>query len=207
MKIHHSDTIVQFWRRLNGSLHPDDAPAMSNDSRSKEFELSYPPPAFIGDIKRASIFVLMANGGRSDDVRLAKEFESAKSVKEYIARLHKPRPAEPGFTSPYYQRGKLWEYLRSGKACVVNALAYRSREVTTDVRQIAELLPSVLLHRSWLIERAIPAARRREIAIIAKRPGLWRFDRTAYGDSPLKRILEKTLKGGARQGQITLSTK
>jgi hypothetical protein len=118
-------------------------------------------------------------------VRLAKEFEGAESVKEYIDRLHKPRPAEQGFTSPYYQRGKLWEYLRSGEACVVNALAYRSRKVTTGVRQIAELLPSVLTHRTWLTEHAIPAARRREVAIIAKRPGLWRLDRTACADAGL----------------------
>jgi hypothetical protein len=170
-----ADPIIAFWKRLRASIHPDDERVLS--AEASPFELSYPPPAFISDIGRASIFILMANGGNSTQEALEQEFNRPNAIKEYIARLHEPRPSEPEFTAPYCRVGQLWEYLKSGRACVINAVAYRSREVTEEVRRFANVLSSVAEHRNWLRSFAIPAASRRRIAIVAKRPKLWKLAR------------------------------
>jgi hypothetical protein len=161
-------------------VHPEDEPVFAESPAYRDhFNLDFPPPAYVGDVENAPVIVLMANGGCSDLNALRLEFRTPVHVTEYIARLRKPRPADPRYTSPYYQAGVLGERLASGDACVVNALAYRSREMTDSIRRIAEKLPSVAAHREWLTKVAIPAAREGQRAIIAKRPGLWSLGSTA----------------------------
>ncbi len=54
-------SIVNYWRRLEGPLHPDDKAVF--DVHYHSFNLNFPPPAFIGDVENAPVVLLEANGG------------------------------------------------------------------------------------------------------------------------------------------------
>jgi hypothetical protein len=193
--------LVRYWRQLRGSIHPADSQILT--STKHPFDLSFPPPAFIGDIVKAKIIVLMANGGRSSEAALAQEFRAPNAARNYLDCLHNPRPAETQFTAEYYQRGALWDHLRSGHACLINAVAYRSREVSGDVYSIADLLPSTIFHRQWLFDFALPAAATGKIAIIAKRTKLWALNNVrlydgVFEDAPATRYVASNCWNEAR---------
>jgi hypothetical protein len=82
----------------------------------------------------------MANGGYKKEVT-DREFSFPGAAEEHCQRLCEPRASESKFTAPYYQRGELWTRLQRGEACVVNAVAYRSKTVDSEVRKVARNLP------------------------------------------------------------------
>jgi len=165
-------SITEFWCQLTGTIHPADCSVLSRDGAV--FNLKFPPPAFVGDVLRAPIIVLKAVGGY-DPETTAKEFEPPDAADEYRQRLWKPRPSEPQFTAPYYQRGELWCRLMSGNACVVNAVPYRSTSNSVDdkVHQLARALASNSMHKRWLTEAIAPMAADHRRAVIVQHWGLW----------------------------------
>ena len=79
--------LAAYWARLESTVHPDDVPIM--DAAPREINFDFPPPAFIGDILHAKVFVLVGNGGY--DCRLTpKEFAAAGSAELYRRRLAEP---------------------------------------------------------------------------------------------------------------------
>ena len=166
--------LVEFWAKLEDTIHPLDRQVLAN--RPNSLNLRYPPPAFVGDISSAKIFVLMANGG-FDEFRTAKEFSASGSAALYRERLRHPQPCDESNTAAYYLKGKLGSWLRQGKAAIVNALAYRSPKISKepDNVAIAEELPSVKFHRDWCRKHLLPELDSGRILVVAKRPKLWRI--------------------------------
>ncbi|RXF68253.1 hypothetical protein [Hansschlegelia zhihuaiae] len=197
MKNRFAAPLVDFWSQLKGEIHPDDAPFRGQ--APNEINFDYPPPAFTGDIANARIVVLMANGGY-DPQTTPREFLEPNAADRWRAALCEPRPSDPRWTSPYYLRGRLGEWLRSGRAVAVNALAYRSVKVTDAVRRFAAELPSSRFHREWLHGSLRMAAEAGDVRVVIHRSGLWRPSgeirsnpniRVLAGAEPARRYLSK----------------
>jgi hypothetical protein len=164
--------IVTHWRKLEGPVHPEDAPYF--DDADHTFNLDWPPPAYIGDVIGAPFVLLMMNGGY-DPHGTPREFYEPSTVAAYLDRLHNPGPADLGVVAPYYARANYFPYIADGRLALVNAIAYRSGKLSKEPRnqKLAERLPSTLLHRRWLREELIPQAREGVRTIIAHRHGMW----------------------------------
>ena len=63
--------LVDFWSVLTGTVHPLDKNILHENPH--RLNLDYPPPAFIGDIRRARIIVLKKCGGYNRE-RVEEEF-------------------------------------------------------------------------------------------------------------------------------------
>ncbi|KIX16277.1 hypothetical protein [Paracoccus sp. 228] len=172
-------TLVDHWRRLIGSVHPDDAPFLS--SRPHSFNLDWPPPAYIGDVDNAPVVLLMMNGGYNPEMT-PREFADAGAIERYLDMLHNPRPVKPNDVSPYYDTANYGGYIANGRMVLVNALAYRSGKLSEERqnRMLADILPSTLVHRTWLKETVIPQAIAGDRVVIAHRNGLWDLDRYQF---------------------------
>jgi hypothetical protein len=172
-----AEPLVEYWSALAGTIHPEDEPIFEQYRNQHTINTDFPPPAFVGDVRRARIFVLLANGGW-DDLRTPEEFSSRGSAEEYRKRLRSPAPCGPD-THPYYLQGtRLRKLLEGGQAAVVNAMAYRSERISKEPknRRIAEALPSVQRHREWLRTHLIPAAEQRRVMVLTHRWTMWNFD-------------------------------
>lgn len=159
--------LLDFWSRVDGPIHPDDAPFL-NDTGT--FELDHPPPAFIGN-PDAPVVVLLANGGLSQP----GEFDRHEDVAAFYRSL---RTGE--FDLPDRHGAKrVHAWVARGLAVRVNSVAYRSKRLSAEPinRRIAETLPSVAVHRQWLREIVIPDAHADRRFVIAHRKGLWGLDR------------------------------
>jgi hypothetical protein len=165
-----ASSIVRFWRRATGPVHPDDADILAGAPGL--FNLDYPPPAFVGDIDNAPVVLLNGNGGYKQAVTPA-EFPDAPSAERAIKRLHCPAPIDPADVSSYYARVNYARWLISGQLAMVNAVAYRAPRITGDVARIARKLPSTQAHIRWLNDEVMPAARSGRRYIIAHRNRLW----------------------------------
>lgn len=167
-------SIVEFWRRCNGPIHPDDQSLL--DNAPGVFNLDYPPPAYIGDIESAPIVLLSGNGGYDAQMTPA-EYPTSDARTRAIQRLHNPGPVEPADVSPYYARRNYAKWILSGQLALVNAVAYRSVNITPKVRRIASVLPSSKAHRYWLQHEAILSAKSGERLIVAHRYAMWGLKR------------------------------
>jgi hypothetical protein len=166
---------------MSGEIHPADRSTIAREDPSRTiFNYEYPPPAFIGDVDNAPVVILMANGGyNSDETR--REFVDLEKAGIYVEYLRHPGPIDPAFISPYYARHYAAPLIRSGKAVIVNACAYRSIGISTQVKRLADELPSVAIARQWLVDELFPAATKGDRLILVHRPGLWR---SALPDAP-----------------------
>jgi hypothetical protein len=105
--------------------------------------VDYPPPAFVGDVTRAKIIVLAANGGY-DTAVTPNEFAASDSEKQYLLRLKNPSDADWSVVAPYYSGINYAELVISGAAAIVNACAYRSPKISAEPenRKVIQQLPS-----------------------------------------------------------------
>ncbi|WP_147262970.1 hypothetical protein [Roseiarcus fermentans] len=124
-----TSSIREFWRGLDDSVHPDDAPYFKADRHS--FNLEFPPPAFIGDIDNAPVVILMLNGGY-DRTLTPAEFARPDDRAEYLAWIKGERKAFPQNLSAYYTQHPEFSLVRDGSAVIVNAVAYRSEGITRE---------------------------------------------------------------------------
>lgn len=172
-------TLVDHWRRLTGSVHPDDAPFFA--SHPHTFNLDWPPPAYIGDVDNAPVVLLMMNGGYNPAMT-PREFEDAGAVERYLDTLRNPRPINPRDVSPYYDAGSYGPHIASGRLALVNAVAYRSPGLNDEPnnKRLANLLPSTTVHRRWLRQELIPQAIAGERVVIPHRNGMWKLGRNEY---------------------------
>lgn len=165
-------SIRTFWRRLEAAVHPDDEQVVR--SQPHTFNLDFPPPAFIGDVDNAPIVVLMANGGY-DPRGTPSEFPDQSDYAEYRDWLRGDRIEPPRNLTRYYTRHALFPWVQTGKAVIVNAVAYRSPQISREPqnKRLADRLPSVEVHRRWLREELLPAAQQGRRLVIAHRWSLW----------------------------------
>lgn len=50
--------LAEYWAKLDGTVHPDDVSEFEKYP-NHGFNLVYPPPAFIGDIVKAPVIILV----------------------------------------------------------------------------------------------------------------------------------------------------
>ena len=180
------EAIVDFWKKqtepIEGKwVHPEDAGVLLNSPHS--FNLDFPAGAFVGDILRAPVIILAANGGY-DPKMTPQEFAGETAKSDYLERIVSPSPADWNSVSPYYHKVNYGKYLFDGRVALVNACAYRSpkisREEEADNRKILKRLRSVKFARDWLLECMLPLAKSGRRLVVAKRYGLWRLPQTAW---------------------------
>lgn len=168
--------LAEYWKQLQrksvGWVHPQDEMLLLNEKHS--FNFDFPPPAFVGNVAKAKIIILAANGGY-DPVVTAKEFELPGSTERYVERISNSGIATWSEVAPYYRGINYADLIFSGKAAIVNACAYRSRKISEEPenKKMIKKLPSVQFHRRWLLETILPEANSGKFLIIGKRHGLW----------------------------------
>lgn len=161
----------EFWSELTGTIHPADNALLTSEPHS--FNLDYPPPAFVGE-PNAPIVMLMANGGYKSDVT-PNEFQDEAAAEKYRNGL---RGLSSSVPECYNNRG-FGQWAREGKVVLVNAVAYRSENLSTEPenQRISSRLPSFLLHKRWVTEEVIPQAQAGRRFLIVHRNGAWRLNR------------------------------
>ena len=173
--------LVRHWRKLTGKtwlnrkgvyVHPDDLEVLADHPGC--FNLDYPPPAYVGDIVRAPVVMLLANGGYSEGTK--NEFENQGDAERYLECLHDPSLMCPKGYSDYYLKWNYKEFLRDGHLAIVNVAAYRSPDFSGARQEIADKLPSVQRHRQWLREELLPAAAKGDRFVVAHRYTHWKLD-------------------------------
>ena len=174
-----SSMLVEHWRKLDGPVHPEDRAVF--DANSHTFNLEFPPPAFIGDVENAPFLLLMMNGGFDASIT-PLEFPNEVAITKFIDRLHNPRAVQPNEISPYYESGNYGNFIANGRLALVNAVAYRSGKLSDEPwnKRVAEKLPSVALHRRWLMEQVIPEALNGRRTMIAHRQGMWKINKDQF---------------------------
>lgn len=164
--------LAEYWSRCTGNIHPDDTAVFADPKYAGHgYNLDFPPPAFIGDVKTALIIILDNNGGFSNDTY--REFPDECSRQEYLRRLAHPQPTDAK-TAPYYRDLNCFDWLADGRAVLVNGVAYRSPGSNSQyVWRIAKQLPSARRHQDWLLKEILPQAARGERLVIVHRLGMW----------------------------------
>ena len=189
--------LVKHWRKLKGKtrlngkdvyVHPDDINVLRDCKH--DFNLDYPPPAYVGNIVRAPVVMLLTNGGYGDGTQ--NEFADQGDAERYLERLHDPRLMRPEGYSQYYLKRNYKELLKKGDLAIVNAVAYRSPGFTYANRKIADDLPSVQRHRHWLRETLLPQAASGKRLVVAHRYTHWKLNPENDGQHNL--IFPKSLR-------------
>lgn len=184
-------------------VHPDDAAVLAANHHS--FNLDFPPPAFVGDVDKAPIVILMASGGYDSDPATGtpSEFLEARDYREHLEMLGSSGVCIPQRLSRYYTQNTVFPWVKDGKAAIVNAVAYRTPNITQEPenKNVARLLPSANLHRQWLREELLPAAAAGERCVVAHRWSLWDLtprkgpsENVCYSTNPVSEHLSKTLR-------------
>lgn len=172
-----SSSIREFWQGLKSVehpvLHPGDEQVFKDHPHT--FNLDFPPPAFIGKVDTAPIVILMAHGGY--DCKMTPfEFPERADRVEYLQWLNCESVDIPRNLSPYYTKNPLFDdWIRDGKAVIVNAVAYRTAKIRegTENDKVAKLLPSWKVHREWFCKEVLPDAERGQRRVVAHHPRLW----------------------------------
>lgn len=169
--------LADHWSSVTGTVHPLDAPVLAE--RGHTFNLSFPPPAFVGN-PEAPIVILMANGGYKPG-ETEREFASAEDVEEHIAYLRGARTQMPRRMSDYYRRGMVGRWLVAGKAVSVNAVPYRSPRLSQEPQnqRLARALPTLAVHRRWLLDEVMPEAVAGRRFVLAHRYSWWNLSSSA----------------------------
>lgn len=167
-------SLATYWSTLRGTVHPEDVATFAENAEHG-FDLSFPPPAFIGDVDKAPIIILDNNGG-FDPTMTSAEFRSVGAADGFRGDLAGSAVVDPRapWVSPYYLQRNFTKWLITGEAALVNGVAYRSvsgRE--KSVARLTKTLPSAVVHRRWLIETVLPAVDRGERFLIVHRWSRW----------------------------------
>jgi len=167
-------SLAAYWSALRDTIHPDDEATFADNSEHG-FDLSFPPPAYIGDVENAPIIILDNNGG-FDPTMTPNEFRTTGAADGFRRNLAASAGVDPKapWVSPYYLQRNYTKWLVTGEAALVNGVAYRSvsgRE--KSVARLTKVLPSALFHRRWLIETVLPSVDSGERFLIVHRWSRW----------------------------------
>jgi hypothetical protein len=199
-------SIREFWAQLNGSIHPLDIPYFKKAEGKHSFNLDYPPPAFIGDVDNAKVIVLMASGGFGKETQL--EFPTQDDHQEHIDWLVGRRKEMPKNLSRYYIDNNLFSWIESGKAVLVNAIAYRSPKISEEPENeaLGKTLPSYQASLAWLNQEVLPLTLKNQRLLVAHRWRLWGLNRNSinspenliFSNNPVSPHLSELTKGKIR---------
>ena len=167
-------SLATYWAALGGAIHPEDEATFANNP-DHGFDLSFPPPAFIGDVENAPIIILDNNGG-FDPTTTPGEFRAMGAADGFRGDLAGSTVVDrrAPWVSPYYLQRNFTSWLITGEAALVNGVAYRSvsgRE--KSVAKLTKVLPSASFHRRWLMDAVLPAVDRGERFLIVHRWSRW----------------------------------
>lgn len=167
-------SLATYWAALGGAIHPEDEATFANNP-DHGFDLSFPPPAFIGDVENAPIIILDNNGG-FDPIMTPREFRTMGAADGFRGDLTGSAVVDrkAPWVSPYYLQRNFTNWLITGEAALVNGVAYRSvsgRE--KSVARLTKVLPSAAFHRRWLMDKVLPAVDRGERFLIVHRWSRW----------------------------------
>ena len=173
-------TLQTFWAKLQGSVHPDDQQIFA-EYPEHSFNLQYPPPAFVGD-PDAPIIILMSNGGYKQGVTEA-EFPDDAAVTEFREYIRGETRTLPSRLASYYARGQVGRWISDGKAARVNAVPYRSPQLSSEPlnQKVAEKLAARAVHRRWLMDEVVPEATQGRRFIFVHRNRWWDVPRSVAG--------------------------
>ncbi|WP_422031922.1 hypothetical protein [Roseovarius sp.] len=169
-----SKELSDHWSKLEGTVHPVDVPTFESFP-DHEFNLDFPPPAFIGDVINAPIVILGNNGGYSSS-GTPNEFPDPRAHDEYRDMLANPRPVSPNerTIARYYLERNYSRWLVDGVGVLVNGVAYRSVDGRAKhVARMTRSLPSALYHQDWLRQVLLPQVERGERFVIVHRWSRW----------------------------------
>lgn len=174
-------SLRKFWAQLTDSVHPEDEKVFAAHPKHR-FNLDFPPPAFIGDIDKAPIVVLMSNGGYVPEV-VATEFPDDTSVSVYRNYIRGEIATLPPRLARYYATGRVGAWISAGKAVLVNAVPYRSRRLSKekDNQKVARDLASLQVHRNWLLQEVLPEAVLCRRFLLVHRNRWWGVPRQLWG--------------------------
>lgn len=175
----HIGSISAFWSDLRGPVHTKDEPVFRRNA-NHTFDLRFPPPAFIGDIENSPIIVLMSNGAYKPGIT-ENEFRNERDISEYLAYIRGETKRLPSSLASYYSTGRVGEWIYTGQAVLVNAIAYRSPQLSGEPqnKKIAEALPSLQVHRHWLLNEVLPAAADGKRFVFVHRNSWWKVPKSA----------------------------
>ena len=163
--------LTRFWRRLDGPVHPDDVAILARVDHP--FNLQFPPPVFAGDIDRAPVVLLSANGGWRDAATVEREMKAFGGVRGYIEYVRDPRPLTLHEQNNWLRAQFYSTYIADGRVATVNAIAYRSHRTDSISARLKQELPSLAVARRWLKDELLPAARAGQKLVVAHRYGFW----------------------------------
>jgi hypothetical protein len=163
--------LTRFWRRLDGPVHPDDTAVLARIDHP--FNLEFPPPAFGGDIDRAPVVLLSANGGWCDAATVEREMATFGGAGGYIDYIRSPRPLALHEQNGWLRAQFYSTYIADGRMATANAIAYRSPKTKQISAPLKRALPSLAVARRWLKDELLPAARAGQKLVVAHRYGFW----------------------------------
>lgn len=164
--------LSDYWARLVEAVHPDDKTTFAQFP-DHGFNLDFPPPAFIGDVINAPVIILDNNGGYNSS-RTPREFPNQQAHRRFREALSNAETASSDWTAPYYLERNYTQWLKSGKAALVNGIAYRSRDGNENrIKELTRRLPSGIFHREWLRKHLLPQVIVGERCVVVHRWARW----------------------------------
>ena len=182
----HELALAEYWSRqrvIDGRwMHPEDESELRRQQHP--FNLDHPISPFVGDL-RAEVVILGANGGYSEE-DTPRSFAGHGDIPDFLEQVASGTTIRWAHRrEPYYHHKTYSKELWLGRAVVINACAYRSRN-RPSLRRIRGL-PSVNFIKDWLRQVIAPQVRRGERLIVAWRPGLWKDALDALGQTGVVR--------------------
>ena len=208
-----TSTLAIFWRQLRRFVHPRDQRFLRTIDEHP-FHLNFPPPAYSGDIDRAPVILLTANGGWIDDAAVKEEMRLFGGQKKYLDYLHNPRPMQLNEMNVWVRAQFYAPLVEKGLLATVNAIAYRSKDTKDIANHVAKNLPSANVARDWLRNEVFPAAKSGDRLVIAHRWKFWhlniyrdrgryiRFSEDARSPHLAKQMQESVLRYLRRRGRL-----
>ena len=133
--------IAHYWSQQRKSadgrwLHPEDVATL--DRVPHPFNLDHPVVPFVGDVC-APVVILGANPRYSEATPMS--FAEEGAVENAMKQVVLGRTTRWACRVSYYTTRNYWEWLRSGRAVVVNACPYRSRTTKVSTASSASWRP------------------------------------------------------------------
>ncbi len=190
-------SIADFWSRLRGPVHPDDeAYFRDNPDVGALFQKNFIPSAFFGDVLNAKVILCYGNGGPEGD----QEFYRNPAMQEALLdHIRNPGPVDPSRFFDYFDDQWFSTLIKDGQAVLVNAVAYRSKDMNALTVANTREIPSVKVARAW-IQLACSEANGGHRLVVFQRNRLWGIKRhdspgVVFATNPRSKSLSGVTRG------------
>lgn len=163
-------SLAEFWSRLDGPVHPDDERFFrSRPDVAALLQKNFIPSAFFGDVENAKVILCYGNGGSEDDQAFYRDRAMQDALLDHIRH---PGPVDPSNFFTYFRGEWHARLIQDGRAVLVNAVAYRSVNMTALTVANMGDIPSVKVARAW-IRTACSEANSGRRLVVFQRNRLW----------------------------------